>query len=332
MRVIFILIAFGVNGQTQIAKLTPASLLRLPGVADSNSPSHWTDGKLILFNSDGMPVRSEGESVETLGRTRAARFYSYEHVPMWIEATYKAPDGILYAWYHHEVFLNCDGNPVSAPMIGALRSEDDGLTFQDLGIVLSAGGEPDCNTNNKYFAGGHGDFTAIPDANLEYIYFFYSNYSGETEAQGIATARILISDLDQPVDRVMKYFEGDWLEPGNGGAATPVFAATSNWASEAADAFWGPSVHWNTHLNRYVMVMNHTCCSTDWGQEGIYISFGVDLSQPASWGQPVKLLNGGGWYPMVMGMVLGDTDKSSGRAARFYMGSDSNYFIEFDWK
>jgi hypothetical protein len=78
------------------------------------------------------------------------------------------------------------------------------------------------------------------------------------------------------------------------------------------------------------MVMNRTCCSTDWPQEGIYVSFGGDLSMPESWQPPVKILDGGGWYPMIMGIGEGGTDKLAGKTARFFMGSDSNWLIEFE--
>jgi len=157
-------------------------------------------------------------------------------------------------------------------MFGALRSDDDGKTFHDLGIVISAAGDPDCSTPNRYFAGGNGDFSAIADQKGEYIYFFYSNYSGDKESQGIATARILIEDLDFPTGNVFKYFEGEWQEPGLGGPETPVFAVSGNWHSDSPDAFWGPGVHYNYYLGKYVMVMNHACCTPDWPPAGIHIS------------------------------------------------------------
>lgn len=79
---VFILLTLGLGAQAQMARLVSAPLLRLPGISDSNSPSHWTGGKLVLFNYDGIPIRSEGESVATLDRVRAVRLYSYEHTPM----------------------------------------------------------------------------------------------------------------------------------------------------------------------------------------------------------------------------------------------------------
>ena len=324
-----ILLATALGLSAQTVAIVRTSPLELPGVADSNSPSHWSNGKLILFNSDGMPVRSQGSSLETLGKVRATRFYSYEHAPLWIEATWKAPNGQLYAWYHHEVFLHCEDNPVSAPSIGALRSDDDGITFEDLGIVLSAAGDADCQTSNQYFGGGNGDFSVIADREGKYLYFLYSNYSGGASSQGVAIARMKIEDRDLPAGNVFKYFSGNWEEPGQGGNESPIFAAATSWASANADAFWGPSIHWNTYLNRYVMLLNHACCDTDWPQEGIYVSFSADLSHPETWLAPVKIFEGGGWYPMAHGLEADGTDKQAGRTARFFQGSHSEWLLEF---
>ncbi|MGQ9919529.1 MAG: hypothetical protein ACUVS7_19205, partial [Bryobacteraceae bacterium] len=82
---------------------------------------------------------------------------------------------------------------------------------------------------------------------------------------------------------VYKYYNGGWEEPGLGGRLTPIFPAVVPWNRENTDAFWGPSVHWNTALNRYVALMSHACCKPGWPQEGIYISFNPDLSDPAGW-------------------------------------------------
>lgn len=329
LSLISILLATALCLSAQTVRILPAAPLELPGVADSNSPSHWSNGKLVMFNSDGMPTRSEGASLETLGKVRATRFYSYDHVPLWIEATWKAPDGRLYAWYHHEVFLNCEDNPVSAPEIGALRSDDDGISFQDLGIILSAAGEADCQTKNYFFGGGTGDFSVITDQKGEFIYFLYSSYSGDASSQGVAIARMKVEDRDQPVGSVFKYFSSNWEEPGLGGSESPIFAAATSWASANADAYWGPSIHWNTYLNRYVMLLNRTCCSTDWPQEGIYVSFSSDLSHPETWLPPTKIFDGGGWYPMAHGLEADGTDKLAGRTARFFHGSHSEWLLEF---
>ncbi len=312
--------------RAQSARLRPAAAIQLLGVSDSNSPMHWNaDANLVIFQSDGMPIRSQGPSLTEQGTVRAVRFYSYEHAPLWIEATYRAPNGDLYAWYHHEQFLYCDSLPLSQPVIGALKSSDDGLTFHDLGIVLSPGDEPDCNARNGYFGGGHGDFTVITDPAREYLYFVFSSYSGPVTRQGVALARMAAADLDSPQGAVFKYHAGQWDSPGLGGDLTPLFAASVSWSGENTNALWGPSVHYNEFLKRYVIVMNHACCAPGWPQEGIYLAFGRDLADPASFTQPQKLMDGGGWYPM----IVGATDKLAGQTARLFMGSRSDYEIEF---
>jgi hypothetical protein len=315
----------------QVARLIPAPLFRWPGIADSNSPSHWSAGKLFVFNSDGMPVRSEGPNLGSLSSTRAVRFYSYKSAPLWIEATYKAPDGTLYAWYHHGVFLHCLGNPVSAPLIGALRSDDDGKTFEDLGPILTSGAEPDCATHNRYFAGGAGDFSAIADREGLYLYILYTHYGGDTTEQGVSAARIALADLDSPAGQVFKYFAGQWSEPGLGGRQSPLFPAIESWHSPNPQSFWGPSIHWNTALNRYFILMNYSCCTPDWPAAAIYYTSTPDLSQPELWTSPSLLLNGGGWYPLTMGLDPEGTDKQAGSTARFFLGGDSNHWICFDW-
>jgi hypothetical protein len=311
---------------SQSARLRPAEPIQLLGVSDSNSPMHWNaQGQLVIFQSDGMPIRSQGESLTKQGVVRAVRFYSYEHAPLWLEATWRASNGDLYAWYHHEQWLNCDVLPLSQPVIGALKSTDDGLTFHDLGLVLTPAEEPDCNASNGYFGGGHGDFSVIADPSGDYLYFLFSNYSGPRSAQGVALARMAISDLDNPQGAVFKYDAGAFESPGLGGPVTPIFSASVSWQEEDTDSLWGPSIHYNNHLKRYVVVMNHACCSPGWPQAGLYISFATNLAQPETFTPPQKLLDGGGWYPM----IVGQTDKQSNRTARLFLGSHSDHEIEF---
>ena len=65
-------------------------------------------------------------------------------------------------------------------------------------------------------------------------------------------------------------------------------------------------------------------------QEGIYISYAPSLDDPALWSNPTKILNGGQWYPQVLGLEDGlGTDKMAGEWARFYMLGSSHHFIRF---
>ena len=64
--------------------------------------------------------------------------------------------------------------------------------------------------------------------------------------------------------------------------------------------------------------------------EGIYISYSPSLDPPTEWSQPVKILNGGAWYPQVIGLDTGSgTDKVAGEWARFYMMGTSHHLLHF---
>ena len=118
-----------------------------------------------------------------------------------------------------------------------------------------------------------------------------------------------------------------WLYP----AASPIFPAAESWHDDdnLVDAFWGPSVHWNTYLSKYVMLLNRAK-NNDFAQEGIYVSFAASLDSPEQWSAPSKILNGGKWYPQVMGIETGSgTDKTAGELARFYMAGESQHVIRF---
>jgi hypothetical protein len=274
-----------------------------------------------VFNSTGHPFRAQGADVFSLGTSQAVSFDNQVNGGRWMEATWKADDGTLYGWYHFEPAGVCPGTSLTAPQIGAVRSSDNGATWQDLGIVLSAPpGSINCQSQNVYFAGGHGDFSVMLDDQRQWLYFWYGSYGGDVSRQGVALARMAWSDRDSPTGQVWKWEQNAWQQPGLGGEVTPIFPAMTAWELAGADAFWGPSVHWNTYLNQYVMLLNRAN-GPGWAQEGIYVSYSTDISQAASWTQPQKILDGGGWYPQVIGTGTNfkGTDKLAGKEARFFM-------------
>jgi hypothetical protein len=142
-------------------------------------------------------------------------------------------------------------------------------------------------------------------------------------------------DRAAPVGTVWKYHSGGWAEPGLGGAVTPIFPAVVPWQDANADAFWGPSIHWNTYLETYVVLMNHACCGPNWPQEGIYVTTNPDLSDPAGWFPPVKILGkvtyDAGFYPQVIGTQPGETDSEAGQVARLWVHGKSMWEIVF-WR
>jgi hypothetical protein len=338
------------SGSSQIPTVTfrSAPLLRLPSAmgaetgeelgVDCNSPVEWdASGNMIVFTSVGRPARSRGRDLFTL---------EYPAMPViiepredvnggqWLEATFRDSDGVIYGWYHNEPFISCDDQRLSAPRIGQMISRDDGATWQDLGIILDA--PPDsltCDTRNYYFAGGNGDFTVLLDRDRQYFYFLFGSYHQQVEEQGVSIARMRYDDRNDPAGKVRKWQGGGWTEPGLGGRVTPIFPAATDWHGDTPDAFWGPAVHFNTQLGRYVMLLNHAIDS-HWSQEGVYVSFNFNLDDPLGWSAPQRLdfdpLRQA--YPQVIGTGPGETDKLAGRVARFFLLGGSVWEIVFDFQ
>jgi len=260
----------------------------------------------------------------------------------WLESIVRADDGTWYGYYHYErETALCQQPGKILPSVGALRSRNQGRTWQDLGIILEAPPDThDCDTINRYFVGGVGDFSAMLDSQSRDLYFFFSQYLRNGGQQGVSVARLAWADRDAPVGRITVWREGAWLParavPGVEStvgwtypAAVPLFLTSVDREAAPVDTFWGPSVHWNTYLQQYVMLMNRSR-DTRWRQEGIYISFSTRLDNPRLWSPPMEILDGGSWYPQVLGLESGSgTDKVAGRVARFFMTGESNYLIEF---
>lgn len=379
-------LAFSIAAQeTPRFVVREAPLIQMPGVAvrehsqqhavDSNSPLHWDGSTLYLFNSYLHPWRTSGPDIEhlsnristTLGKTNDTR-------PLWIEATYKDDDGTLYGAYHFEPHTVCFSNShlPTAPRIGWLRSNDNGATWEDLGFIIAA--DPcriRCDTQSPWDAGGTGDFVFLPDRKKEFFYFYGTSYDPEFAEQGVFAARMPYSDRNNPTGKVMKWYNGGWSEPGWKGHITPAFPATRDYHTKDGSMFWGPSIHWNTWLNLYVMVLNHAR-DTELTNDGIFISFGKDLAQPLGWSKPVRLIDremildaaagsvvkgkmlvppgpyygelresprrpgvaiadttSSGWYPQIIGLATGETDKLCGRVGRIFLTGKSRLEIIF---
>jgi hypothetical protein len=308
-----------------------AAPVRMPGLVDSNSPAFWRDGKLHLYNSVAQPYLSRGPDQFRLSAPAMLSETNIGNRPWWIESVWQDSNGTVFAWYHHEWPGRCNGSAVTSPEIGALISRDGGQSFDDLGIILRAPEPINCSAENGFFGGGHGDFSVVPGRRGRFLYFLFGNYGGDESRQGVSMARMAISDRFAPVGAVWKYHEGQWREPGLGGRVTPAFPAARGWEHPDADAFWGPSVHWNTEIESYVMLLNRSCCRPDWPQEGIYISFNLNVADPAGWSAPQKLKLRGAddWYPQVLGLGPGETDSLAGARARIYVRGLSLWEIEF---
>lgn len=329
------------------------SIVRLPGSADSNSPGVWSlvDGRPLLhiFTSfAGWPSRSQGTQLTRMGTSLPVGVNGTSG-GIWMESIIEAEDGSWYGYYHNEIVATkCGTSQKVIPSIGAVRSADRGLTWENLGTILeSPGFTTDCDTNNVYFVGGVGDFSVVLDADKKYLYLFFSQYVANQPSQGVAIARMPWAHRDEPLGRMAVWTRGVWLpsypirqRDATGAVqrrwsypvADPIYPAAESWHDEdlVVDAFWGPSVHWNTHLQQYVMLLNRAR-DVSWSQEGIYVAFASRLDDPASWSTPRKVIDGGRWYPQVMGLEPGTgTDKVAGETARLFMNGESRYLVTFE--
>jgi hypothetical protein len=348
------LVAQSPVSRTPSATLVPATTVSFNGLADSNSPAVWevVNGRRLLFlftSFNGWSTRQFGTQLTTLTSVGPVAFDAPPPHGVWLEAIVPDADGTWYGYYHNERPADvCGDTSRMLPRIGAARSRDFGATWEDLGIVLEAPPDShDCATTNRYFVGGVGDFSAILDHNARYLYFFFSQYANREGTQGVAVARMPWAFRDQPRGRVAVWWRGmAWAPPRRirqemdgeerlpaeyaYWAGMPIYRAADDWhAGQTVDAFWGPSVHWNTYLEQYVMLLNRAIDS-NWRQEGIYVAFAPTLDDPTAWSAPMRLLSGGDWYPQVIGLESeGGTDKIAGQRARLFLEGRSRYFIEF---
>ncbi|MBL8093391.1 MAG: hypothetical protein JNL73_04425 [Anaerolineales bacterium] len=315
-------------------ELEEAQALTFPSHTDCNSPIWWSDGQMHILNSTGHPVHSTGSDLEHMTRGTHIIYNAWRDGGRWIESVHQDPDGTLYGWYHNEPAHYVPDEyhqgrqfPMTAPFIGAAASRDNGATWDDLGLILAGGPETlDLEGRNFWFAGGNGDFSVILDRAGDYFYFLFGTYYKDVAQQGISLARMPYADRQGPVAKVQKWHAGGWTQPGLNGAVTPVLPVAASWYDPLPDTFWGPSVHWNTAIQRYVILMNR---ATDprWKQDGIYLSLTADLSDPHSWTAPVRILETSGWYPQVVGLTPGETERQADAVARLFVHGTSNHVL-----
>jgi hypothetical protein len=343
-----------IPGSPQAEERIDSGLMQPPAppFVDSNSPSYWDGSTFVQVHSAGVPVVSVGSGPEGFTTTRRANFASATSVDpqlidtditvgpkrirggFWLEAVHPTAEGTLWGFYHYETTMSlCSGGDLRTPFIGAAVSQDGGRSWRDLGLIISAPANSiECSTPNEYFAGGVGDFTVLERSGD--LYFLFSSYSGPLDQQGVAVARLPQEHLSSPAGHVSKWYAGSFGEPGLGGMTTAILPAESSWHSADPDAFWGPSVHWNTYLRRYVMLLNRAV-DPQWTQGGIYVSFNRDIADPEGWSKPKAILApeafGGSFYPQVIGTDLpGEgTDRRAGRTPRLFIHGVSEHRLRF---
>ena len=314
----------------------PPVRLHAPPVfrADCNTPVLGEDGRLLAFPAHFRPI---GHSLRRAGAAPFA--FPGPPVPVvivddpdpgvgkWIESVWRAPDGALYGWYHAERPAPCP-RPITTYAVGALVSHDDGARWHHLGVVLEPRpDEIDCAFDNGWFAGGYGDFTVVPDGDGTHFLLHLTSYHAADTAQGIVVARYPTAARDRPAGKLEWWTEGGW-RPRHAAPPRPVIRPVRGWRHPDPDAHWGPAVHHNRDIDRWVMLLNRTAGGDrDLVQREIAVSFNRDPVDPAGWSPPRRLVAGGIWYPQAI--APGGSDREGGGAMRFFVSGFSLWEIRF---
>jgi hypothetical protein len=306
---------------------------------DANSPVLSDDSGMLVFFSHYQP---RGHTYRRLFATglrdgqppQAVRWIDEPEPTLgkWIEAVWRDPaTDRLYGWYHAEEFV---GGPAKlfVPHIGAIASDDGGLSWHFLDEMLRAPVHlADIGYDNGFLAGGYGDFCVVPDRAGQYFYLAFSSYVADEAAQGIAMARFPIATRDHPASALELWNGSEWVSA-TGRLPVPLWPTRRGWRHVDPDAFWGPAIHFNRQLDAFVMLLNHTAGGFhNMLQEGIYVSVTRTPDNPASWSAPMRLVAGGAWYPQAVGLTAGSGDSFIDGPARFFMAGHSAWEIEFAW-
>lgn len=328
------------------------------GPPEGNSPAVWSKDQathLHVFTNDGRKtLRLSAPATNPLTgawETRPVelpRSVAGHEPALYVEAVERDEKGLLYGWYHLEIEIcgvtrkspPCDRRGLMAPAIGMAVSSDDGAHWSDRGLILTCGASP-CSiwNGNGNFNGGNGDFSVALDPSRRFAYLFFTNYCGTPKEHGIALARMpwsLRADAE-PARHVRKWYDGAWREAGLGGRASAILPASVPWDEPDYDSFWGPAVHYNTYLEAFVMLLNHTSGAQGdpcWPSqdEKIYIAYCPDPTRPEVWTDPVPLVStthGCTRYPQVLGIRAGETDRLAGKSARLFLHGLSTWMITF---
>jgi len=301
------------------------------------------------------------------------------HGAIWFESLYqdkKDPSGnTLYAIYHNENYpetlpynevtgkgyknilwpqgLKGPSSPSAVCRIGIMKSLDGGKSWENQGIFIEDEQErlilrPHNTAAN--FAGGTGDPSAVVSG--KYLYLFYGEYGypgkyeealykpiNEWKGQCISTARILLSDLDDPEGKAKRWDGKGFNIPYNGygkpiaSIQIPLNEGGGPTSSPQSKYYWGPSVSWNLYLNCWVMLMAKAE-GPSWKGSSIYISYNPhqDLGEGENsqdWSKPMLLFNQPGhiiWYPSLQ--PLNKEANGSNQLSSLKLGKKSRLFYK----
>ncbi len=223
------------------------------------------DGRFRGFSANGATYAIDGDSLSDMGGKRIAVLEpgpegSVSDCGRWLTSTVRAEDRLI-GFVHQE--RSCDYNAGRTDKSMAIAtSSDDGLTWTDLGTVITGTDSPLPDSIT-----GEGDCSLV-DGHDGFLYAYCLRNS---DWQTIV-ARAAAAD---PIDW-RKYHEGQWREPGLGGEATDIgFVGTG--AGYLDDLGWVAAV------------------ATDPWFNGLRLSLSADKVSFVDLDEPLAPIDGSDW-------------------------------------
>jgi len=235
-------------------------------------PHSWPDGTMgILRESDGKSYRffaaSAGFSLMTKGSLDDP--IRDEILELKIEGAptqyqyfaggpiYKSDrSGLLLMFYHAEIYTSPPGYLPFYSELGLARSTDGGMTWKDLGLVIS----PHASVTSEYFQISHRSLDmgwgayAIVGEHF-YLYFQDLLHVGDQfRPVNLAAARAKIKDVldaaekGSEIPRWGKFYQGSWAEPGIGGRSSPL-------TEQDGDFIIMADVAYSSYLKKYIGIV-----------------------------------------------------------------------------
>jgi len=230
----------------------------------------------------------------------------------WLMGVHRIPDGRLVGFYHAESHWYPRTDPANG-----------GTAYKTMAVAYSSNEGVSWGTGENYqfltppyskpqipYWSGDGDACVVrDDANNRWLCYyvavqFVNGAPKPNESPMICVASS--SDANGWVGTWKKWDGSGFNKAGLGGIDTPI-------SSLSGVPGANPSVHWNTYLNRWVMVWH------SWGGD-IYIS---TSNNGTVWSMPQLIIDEGStklYYPT----IIGTTDELGGNSVKLYYGAETN--------
>lgn len=222
---------------------------------------------------------------------------SYDNGGAWLMSVFRKSGNNMIGFYHaedHEFPPHPNPDNIAWKSIGLCTSSNNGDTWTKRGqIITSSTPKP---SYPKW--GGNGDHCVVYDTNNSRWVCYYQEHF---------ICMAVSYDPNGMPGTWYKYYNGDFTQSGLGGANSPVPGLQNHPGGN-------PSVHYNTYIDRWVMVW-HVWDGPYPGPASIWLSTSTDM---VNWDTPIHLVSAEGnekmWYPT----IIGSSDIEAGQSAWLY--------------